>query len=350
MHLRRAFQGPPARLWLLLIVSASPCVSAYGNPKAESGKRVTAVVVDAAKNKGASAKAATESAKVAPPLPLENARIDDIDVPHAAITIMDCPWKSDGVVTKRCIGPVTTPTAKDTVQAELKNLHKGDHVSVGFETQNLVKTIVIRSLPVDWGTISLALAVAFAICFALTALLTGGHPLQLIIGEDGRYSNSKFQMAIWFVVVIATYLATVYLRVAQAGWEFFGGVNIPTNLLLLSGMSALTFGGAKGITTLKVQTATEAGIPNPKPPGQANLFKDFVQNDAGKFDIGDFQMLVVTFVAVGMYLTAVFHSLGLIESWKMFGLPNVDTTILATFGLGQGAYLTKKAVGEVRTS
>src|SRR5713226_9664717 len=165
------------------------------------------------------------------------------------------------------------------------------------------------------------------ICFALTALLTGGHPLQLIIGEDGRYSNSKFQMAIWFVVVIATYLATVYLRVAQAGWEFFGGVNIPTNLLLLSGMSALAFGGAKGITTLKVQTATEAGIPNPKPPGQANLFKDFVQNDAGKFDIGDFQMLVVTFVAVGMYLTAVFHSLGLIESWKMFGLPNGGVNI-----------------------
>jgi len=30
-------------------------------------------------------------------------------------------------------------------------------------------------------------------------------------------------------------------------------------------------------------------------------------------------------------------------------LPDVDTTILATFGLGQGAYLTKKAVGEVGT-
>jgi len=254
------------------------------------------------------------------------------------------------VVTKRCIGPVTTPAVKDTVQAELKNLHKGDHVSVGFETQNLVKTIAIRSLTVDWGTISLALAVAFAICFALTALLTWGHPLQLIVGEDGRYSNSKFQMAIWFVVVIATYLATVYLRVTQFGWEFFGGVNIPTNLLLLSGMSALTFGGAKAITTVKVQTATEAGNPNPKPPGQTNFFKDFVQNDAGKFDIGDFQMLVVTFVAVGMYLTAVFHSLGFIESWKTFELPNVDTNILATFGLGQGAYLTKKAVGEVRTS
>ena len=31
-------------------------------------------------------------------------------------------------------------------------------------------------------------------------------------------------------------------------------------------------------------------------------------------------------------------------------MPDVDTTILATFGLGQGAYLTKKAVGAVGTS
>src|SRR5713226_8983756 len=111
------------------------------------------------------------------------------------------------------------------------------------------------------------------ICFALTALLTGGHPLQLIIGEDGRYSNSKFQMAIWFVVVIATYLATVYLRVAQAGWEFFGGVDIPKNLLLLSGMSALTFGGAKGITASKAVTGQKTAALKP------NFFLDLTHND-----------------------------------------------------------------------
>ncbi len=154
-------------------------------------------------------------------------------------------------------------------------------------------------------------------------------------------------------MVIATYLATVYLRASQAGWEFLGGVNIPQNLFLLSGMSALTFGGAKGVTTAKVNAAVAAGNPDPKPvqpAGHENFWKDLIQNDVGGFDLGDFQMLVVTLLAVGMYLTFTFNFLSSIGSWKALDLPNVDTTILAAFGLGHGAYLTKKAVGNVATS
>ena len=152
-------------------------------------------------------------------------------------------------------------------------------------------------------------------------------------------------MAMWFSAVIVTYLATVFIRAELAGREFLGGVNIPQNLLLLSGMSALTFGGAKGITTSKVQSAMQAGVANPKPPAGGPSFWDLLQNDSGLFDIGDFQMLIVTLLAVGMYLTLVFSFLGSIELRKIVDLPSVDTTILAAFGLGQGAYLAKKAAG-----
>jgi len=153
-------------------------------------------------------------------------------------------------------------------------------------------------------------------------------------------------------VVLSTYLAVVYLRASQAGWEFFGSVDIPNNLLLLSGMSALTFGGAKGITTAKTNAAIAAGQPNPKDPAgvHENFFKDLVQNDVGAFDIGDFQMLMVTLLAVGMYLALTFNFLGSIAVAASTHLPDVDTTILASFGLGQGAYLTKKAAGNPSTS
>jgi hypothetical protein len=95
--------------------------------------------------------------------------------------------------------------------------------------------------------------------------------------------------------------------------------------------------------------------PNPDPknaqtPGQESFFADLVQNDIGGFDFGDFQMLVVTFVAVVMYLVPIFHFLGSIEFLKTTSLPDVNTTILAGFGLGQGAYLMKKAAGNVGTS
>jgi len=60
-------------------------------------------------------------------------------------------------------------------------------------------------------------------------------------------------------------------------------------------------------------------------------------------------MLVVTFITVVIYLMLVFSFLHAIAYSTSVSLPDVDTTILATFGLGQGAYLTKKAVGEVGT-
>jgi len=124
-------------------------------------------------------------------------------------------------------------------------------------------------------------------------------------------------------------------------------VDIPKNLLLLSGMSALTFGGAKAITASKVAAAGAAL----KPPAPApNFFNDLTHNDLGQFDFGDFQMLIITLIAVGTYIVLVLNFFGTVEYSKVVSLPDVDTTLLATFGLGQGAYLTKKAVGGVSTS
>jgi hypothetical protein len=58
-------------------------------------------------------------------------------------------------------------------------------------------------------------------------------------------------------------------------------------------------------------------------------------------------MVVITLLAIGTYLALIFNFLGSTELLKTVDLPNVDTTILAAFGLGQGAYLTKKAAGTV---
>jgi hypothetical protein len=278
---------------------------------------------------------------------LGNARLDDIAANSLSFTATDCP--------ATCSGPALTVMVRDTIlQKDLKNYKKGDHVTIDVvsgSNETVLQAIRIRSLPVSQAMRFLVLVVAALACFIVTVLVTRFHPLSLIVGQDNRYSNSKFQMALWFGVVVTTYIATVYLRVSQAGWEFLNGVNIPENLLLLSGMSALTFGGAKGITTAKVQEATSAGVTNPKPAAPApNLLNDLFQNDANRLDFGDFQMIIVTLLAVSVYLVLVGHFLAAIEFRKVVDLPNVDTTILATFGLGHGAYLTKKAVGNVGTS
>ena len=280
---------------------------------------------------------------------LTNARIDAIDPNFASITITDCPPRESGHSV--CNGSVMTLSAGEGLRPELKALQKLDHVTIDTDGKT-VSSLGIRQISVPPYLPSLVLGITAAFFFLLTTLLTWGHPLKLIIGQDGRYSNSKFQMAIWFWIVLSTYLAFVYLRVSQAGWEFFDSVDIPKNLLLLSGMSALTFGGAKGITTSKANAAIAAGNPNPKNPAGVHetFWTDLVQNDAGAFDIGDFQMLMVTLLAVGMYIALTLNFLETIAATASATLRDVDTTILASFGLGQGAYLTKKAVGNAGTS
>lgn len=216
---------------------------------------------------------------------------------------------------------------------------------------------------------------AALITFLLGFFLSGLHPLGLIVGEDNRYSNSKFQVALWFFVLITTYIATFALR-AEEG--LIGQIGIPEHLLLLSGMSAFTYAAAKGITTSKVNDAQSRGIADPKNTAASpSLLKNLTHDDgmtsdavavvpAGivpgaapvallnpgrppSLDLGDTQMIIVTLLAVAAYLYATLHFMGnsALLNAPTTKLPDVDSTILSIFGIGQGAYITKKAVGNV---
>jgi hypothetical protein len=402
------------------------------------------------------AKKAADAAKAATVVKLENARLDAVDSDYASMSLHDCvPGKPDPIKIV-CDGKDSKAyhvkvNDKD-LRAHLKQFHVGDHLRVDINGNNELQDLRGPwSVPTDDipNEISptcrfLVLTVCALVILGLATLATRGAPLKFIVGLDNRYSNSKFQIAVWFWVLLTTYMATVVFRLWYAGWDFFGGVSIPQNLLVLSGLSAITFGGAKAITTSKVNAAmskttqastngaavppgnqtpnnppnqsvgggaganadpTNASLantnqPNPgtpnvantpvapnapaagplnfafsgasvppglqfsgtgsivnpkdpknsKKPGDENFFNDLVQDDFEHFDFGDFQMLMVTLVAVVMYGTLIFHFLATVEFLKTASLPDVDTTILAGFGLGHGAYLAKKAGGDAGKS
>jgi hypothetical protein len=285
----------------------------------------------------------------------ENAQLVDTAANFVCITMKDCPK-----------GPCSEKAEQVKVEdvglrTDLKSFKLGDHLALDVSEKDgvqVLQSVGIATLKPPFSQITTVFVVIALALFAFATLVSWWHPFRLtIIGTDNRYSNSKFQMAAWFWVLIATYLTAVYFRVHDAGWDFVK-VNIPQNLFLLSGLSALTYAGAKGITTAKVnedkaKQATGATPVDPKragPPGSESFFNDLVRNDYGQFDFGDFQMIVVTLLAVGSYLTLAFHFVGALELRKVASLPDVDTTILAAFGLGQGAYLAKKAAGDVGKS
>ncbi|MGH8762875.1 MAG: hypothetical protein ACREUR_06525 [Nitrosospira sp.] len=186
---------------------------------------------------------------------------------------------------------------------------------------------------------------AMIMLFILAYVFTRGHPTELYLGEDNRYSSSKFQTVLWFGLVVSAYIAIVSHRILAAGWSYVGGVDIPPNLLILSGISVLTFTAAKAITLGKVENAAAAGKPEIKAAADAPKATDLITDDSNRTDLGDFQMVAITILAVIIYAISAVEFMEEIEFRRVVTMPDVDATLLSIFGLGQAAYLGKKAAG-----
>lgn len=255
--------------------------------------------------------------------------------------------------------PVNFSVDSPELKGILEGFASGDLVNLAYTNKKVLSSISVMTSPVSvsrrWWTIIITFLIliflTWVILWVLTALraslqqnpLVKQNPLairELFVGQDKRLSNSKSQMAVWFFVLIASYVSLTWLRAQSGGLGFVGGIGIPQNLLLLSGVSALTYAGAKVITQSQVNSK-----PGSKPEakdGEASP-ADFVTDDQGNTDFGDFQMTVITILAVGVYCVQIFNFFGALKLYKSVTLPDVDTTILSIFGLSQGAYLTKKA-------
>lgn len=235
------------------------------------------------------------------------------------------------------------------LQANIHDLAEGDHVHIVSDPLN---GLVARQLDVAGQQVSvrarlIAMALAFGLLLFAAALFSHWKPAQFLVGIDNRYSNSQCQLGIWFVAALTIYLATFGLRLWIGGLDFLGGIAIPQNVLVLTGLSALTFGGARLITTQKVAGTSPNDIGAPKQPAmKPHLIADLMQNDDGKPDIGDFQMIFLSALAVIIYVWSGFHFMSHIELRTTVTLPDVDTTLLSTYGIGQGAYLVKKVASD----
>lgn len=206
---------------------------------------------------------------------------------------------------------------------------------------NHVKSLEWQSKPVGRSARWFSLIGALVSLWVIAFIFTKGHPAALFLGTDNRYSSSKFQTVLWFTLVISAYIAIVSHRIAAAGWTYVGGVDIPPNLLILSGISVLTFAAAKAITTGKVE-----GKPDMKTSASAPKAINLITDDNDKTDLGDFQMVAITILAVIIYAISAVEFMEHIEFRRVVTMPDVDATMLSIFGLGQAAYLGKKAAGE----
>jgi hypothetical protein len=251
-------------------------------------------------------------------------------------------------------GPVTLTVDRPAdKQALVLGARPGDRVWLTVDDplnpRHVVQiTRLARPVPALQRTI--ALAAAFAVIAAFASLATAGRPWRFLVGNDNRLSNSQTQMALWFGVVAMVYGATLILRAWFLGWEFMGGIAMTTNVLAMTGLSGLSFGAAKVVAVQKDANAAAAlaaapGVAAPAPvdPAPRPRIADLVLNDYGAADLGDFQMILISSVATLIFAAASWEFLTVVDIARATTLPDIDTALLGSFGVGQGAYLIKKA-------
>jgi hypothetical protein len=299
-------------------------------------------------------------------------------------------------------GQLAYEVPEGALRDRLKEIGVGSTVVLAGATNgdhSTLSQIEVPRIEVDATARFWAMAVTTVAFFIFASLALGRAPFGIFLGTDNRYSSSKFQAALWFGALITTYLVTLFFRWTQAG--LVGGVSIPTNLLLMSGLSMLTFAGAKAIKQNQVgnaesdaqkasqeaqlamtaanvsadvaQKAQDAAMPHApqasmtavtqhaaavvaqnvaqgkqtvldtlQTAGTPRFWRDLTHDDKGTPSLSKFQLMVVILVAVGIYWFQAWEFLSTVPIQAKIALPDVDSALLTAFGLGQGAYLGVK--------
>jgi len=184
-----------------------------------------------------------------------------------------------------------------------------------------------------FGTVVVLVGVLVAV------VVSGFKPWTIVEGADGRPSTSKFQWTLWTSVILFSYSAIYFARAAMGSWEALP--NIPANILIVLGFSTTTMVVAKGITT---QFVASGRVVKPS-GGQGGLLSD----DVGQTDLSKVQLVMWTFLAVGIYLATVVMQVSALAHGSTVqgsnrGLPDIDGSLMVLMGFAQGGYLGKKLV------
>jgi len=165
----------------------------------------------------------------------------------------------------------------------------------------------------------------------------GKQCIGIFTGKDNRFSNSKTQVVAWSFLVMSSYLALIFAVKSIDRGLSIPLITIPENLGILMGISAGSFLGAKAITSSKVASGNLL-----KKPANSPTFSDLFTDDQANVDFGDTQMIIWSFIAMGIYVINVFSMLKAVPISSEISLPDVDSTLLVLMGVSHGTYILKK--------
>jgi hypothetical protein len=216
---------------------------------------------------------------------------------------------------------------------------------------------------------------ALGVLYVIMGVASSFNLKKLVRGADGTLSTSKFQLVLWTIVIVFSY---VVMFAFHAKDSKFADLGVPTNVLLVMGISATTAVAAKGIAVSNNTTTNgAANTPPPAaavvvapappdgvivaplqapvvPPQAANIppaatgLAGLFQGDSGSPDLGKVQLMIWTIIGIGIYLAKVHYQLNNYTppTPPAFArtMPDIDQTLMILMGIGHSAYLGKKIV------
>jgi hypothetical protein len=243
---------------------------------------------------------------------------------------------------------------------------------IKIDDGKVYKIILIKKIKLWWGVGFLTILLLLVVMAKKTEILRNSGPKPA--GGDRTYSLSLLQMALWFVVIIGSY---IFL------WLITGQMDTITESVLgLMGISSATALGATLIDSGKSSAATSENqklrgekdalntrlneldvritnlAPGPeKDASNAEKLKAWtrvneidsklksleqvegvasngwlmdVLSDGNGISLHRFQMLIWTFVLIGIFFTEVYNKMA---------MPTFSSTLLALMGISSGTYI-----------
>lgn len=209
--------------------------------------------------------------------------------------------------------------------------------------------------------------------FVLVGLAVVRRPLGILINERNLMSLSRFQFAVWTVLVLSAYWIMVIKR-RSLGIEALV-VPIDAEIWLLMGINAAALVGsplvlrqkttkpppeikamektaklvAEDVTAIEThRQGTLYGNPSPADARFSDMFEGDEVGNTGYVDLAKLQMFVFTLVVLITYARAVLEVLNL--EFTDYALPRLPEGMVALLGVSNTAYLSSKAMDHTATS
>jgi hypothetical protein len=169
--------------------------------------------------------------------------------------------------------------------------------------------------------------------------------LGILIDDRGRYSLTRFQIALWSILVISVVSGLFFGRLAGGFAATALDFKIPPELLAAMGISAGSAAAATAVKASKnvIRPEAIAAGGREEPPRLTQMLLREEGDKADKvIDIAKFQNFWITLFLVGAYALLVVASISKAKTVGDLALPGFSATFLTLLGISHAGYIAGK--------